>query len=294
MLKNIVVPLDGSFTAGKILPWARNFALQWGARLHLVRAVPDAGWSNESEHARVRERNDSLRYLGEISKELNQEGFLSEVWVREGRPAETVMEVCRKARAGLVTITTRGATTVRRGLFGGTAEKILRMRPPALFIMHASEEEPRSSLVRLKKILVPLDGSPLSESVLSTAAELARGFESALLLATVRAPRSFREVETGGLDAICEKLQKAGIPATHTHASGDPATEIMRLAEKKKARMIVMNSHGRSGFSRFFMGSVSEEVVHGAGVPVYLTFHRMPKGLVMSEARPVGAGESTA
>lgn len=281
MFKSVVVPLDGSFTAEKILPWVKDYAIRTGAKVNLVRAIPPAGISTESDHDRGRDRDDALRYLQSVISKLGEDNIATEVWVKPGPPAPVVIDVARKSRSGLIALTTRGSTTVRRGLFGGTAEKILRMAPQSLLLVHASDETPESP-IKIKRILVPLDGSDLSESIVPTVAQLARWHESRLLLLYVRPFRSSREFNSERLQELCEQLEKSGVNATYAWAVGDASNEILAMAKRKKVGMIAMNSHGRSGFSRFLLGSVAEEVVHGADVPVYLTCRRKP----LKEAEP--------
>ncbi len=275
MFKNIVLPLDGSFTAEKVMPWVQDYAVKAGSRVHLVRVIPGSGLTPEGDHDQARLRDDALRYLEDVSKRFRDQNVLVEIYVRAGKAAEVVIDVARKAHAGLIALTTRGSTTVRRGLFGGTAEKIIRMSPQALFVMHASEDAPRPP-IKIKKILVPMDGSELSESILPTVSQLARWHEARLILGYVRPFRTLKDPQVARFDELCELLEKDGIKATHTWVVGDAATEILNLAQKKEAGLIAMNSHGRSGFTRFLLGSVTEEVVHGADVPVFLTVNRKP------------------
>lgn len=68
-------------------------------------------------------------------------------------------------------------------------------------------------------------------------------------------------------------------------AHGDATMQILHVAERKQVGMIAMNAHGRTGFMRFFLGGVSEEVLHGANAPVYLTCNRKPVKLVLAEPR---------
>jgi nucleotide-binding universal stress UspA family protein len=58
------------------------------------------------------------------------------------------------------------------------------------------------------------------------------------------------------------------IPFEHKLMTGDPAAEIVRLAESEGADMIVMATHGRTGLRRLLMGSVAEAVVRRAACPV--------------------------
>jgi nucleotide-binding universal stress UspA family protein len=62
----------------------------------------------------------------------------------------------------------------------------------------------------------------------------------------------------------------AGVKVSSQKGEGAPIAEIVRLASEIKPRFIVMGSHGRSGFKRFFVGSVAEGVARDAGVPVMI------------------------
>lgn len=269
MFRNILVPLDGSFTAEKILPWAEYYAEAFDSRLHLVRTVEPPGLRLESDHVRNKERNDALCYLNDISAKLTKQGIGSEIYVREGAPAPAIVDLSRKARCEIIMLTTRGSTTVRRGLFGGTAEKILRLAPRSLFITHGAETMGRE----IKTILVPLDGSELSEAVIPGAVRLARIHKSRLLFVSVKPSRSSLRMDEAAtyLEKVCRSVEWEKVTAQYAWTTGDPATKILDLARRKKAGMIAMNSHGRGGFVRFILGSVAEEVLHNSDVPVYLT-----------------------
>ena len=59
------------------------------------------------------------------------------------------------------------------------------------------------------------------------------------------------------------------VPFEHRLVMGNPAEEIVRLADEEGADLIVMATHGRAGFKRLLMGSVAEEVVRRAKCPVF-------------------------
>jgi nucleotide-binding universal stress UspA family protein len=64
------------------------------------------------------------------------------------------------------------------------------------------------------------------------------------------------------------KPSDPSVPFEHRLLRGDPASEIVRLAEEEQVEMIVMGTHGRTGFKRLLMGSVAEAVVRQATRPV--------------------------
>jgi nucleotide-binding universal stress UspA family protein len=72
------------------------------------------------------------------------------------------------------------------------------------------------------------------------------------------------------LENIAAGLQEQGIPVQVVIIEGRPHTEILRFAETNQVDLIVICSRGRSGFSRWLMGSVADRVVRGASTPVLL------------------------
>jgi nucleotide-binding universal stress UspA family protein len=72
------------------------------------------------------------------------------------------------------------------------------------------------------------------------------------------------------LATVAEQLGKKGIKVSIVMLMGEAAEQIVDLAGNEKADLIIMASHGRSGFSRWAMGSVAEKVFHGSSVPILL------------------------
>lgn len=137
-----------------------------------------------------------------------------------------------------------------------------------------------------RKILIPLDGSPLAEHVLDHIAWLATPAETELSLVSV--VESWRYASAGPEFALADlitpvitgmeeylktqktKLEQAGYHVTTRVVEGDAANVLLNMAQTDGVDLIAMSSHGRSGFVRWALGSVAERVLHGAQVPVFL------------------------
>lgn len=134
-----------------------------------------------------------------------------------------------------------------------------------------------------QKVLVPVDGSPESLHALEAAVGLANALGAGLVICSVtdvdQAATLGPEYVHGYLEALGEET--AGIvkrAAAHVGgrvaevesrvATGNVVEQIGQLASATGATWIVMGSHGRSGLSRFLMGSVAEGVLHRSSVPV--------------------------
>lgn len=139
--------------------------------------------------------------------------------------------------------------------------------------------------MKADKILFPTDFSESSDAALRYATVLARDTGAELIIVYVHEPAAAygagdMVVDVGLADDEGLKQQLAAVVptdpnVTHRHEllHGDPIGEIVRLASEEKADMIVMGTHGRTGFTRLLMGSVAEAVVRRADCPVLTVKH---------------------
>ncbi len=134
--------------------------------------------------------------------------------------------------------------------------------------------------MNVHKILFPTDLSAASEFCLEQATSLARARGATLLICHVEEPPlaygggelyyglpSVQDLDVAAaLEAIVPK--HPAVPYEHRLLSGDPATEIVRLAADEGVELIILGTHGRTGLKRLLMGSVAEAVVRRATCPV--------------------------
>jgi nucleotide-binding universal stress UspA family protein len=131
-------------------------------------------------------------------------------------------------------------------------------------------------------ILVPLDGSALSERALPYATTLARVARARMVLlrAIVASPLpdtdptdaevSRRRQAQAYLDDVAEPLRREGLAVEPHVYYGDAAEAILDAARVQHAELVVMSTHGRSGLGRWAFGSVADEVLRSGAVPVLL------------------------
>jgi nucleotide-binding universal stress UspA family protein len=133
---------------------------------------------------------------------------------------------------------------------------------------------------RIEKVLLATDGSPASEPASEQAIDLATQMGCRLLVVSVlgassrpseaapeAAPDS-RASLTSKAQAIVAKAKASGVDASFLVWEGEPGDAIVAAADAESADVIVVGSHGRSGVSRFLIGSVSDYVVRHAHCPV--------------------------
>ncbi len=138
--------------------------------------------------------------------------------------------------------------------------------------------------MKLDRILVPLDGSPLAENALAAAQRLMDDHPNAKLLLLRAAEATtlpggdpiedqvavVREAQDY-LDAMVARLRASGVKDVEaTVWYGPPAPAIVEAARVSKVDVIVMSTHGRSGVGRLLLGSVAESVLRGTPTPILL------------------------
>lgn len=283
MDRTVLVPLDGSFTSERILPWVEDFAVRTGARVKLVRVLPRRHDASDG-HSILRQRRDAFAYLRHVEGRLKKAGVAAQPLLRAGPPAATIVKTAILTRADLIALSARGASRATRFLMGGTAERLLRLSPRPLYIIHSGLRPAGPLPLRLQKIAVPLDGSALSESVLPFAADLAGWYQGEILLVHVRSLRT-PAGDPDRLDELAEMLGARGVRATVRIMTGDAVEQILAAVKRHNADLIAMNSHGRGGFAKLFLGSVAEEVIHAGRVPVFVTKNRKPMPLAREGVR---------
>jgi len=139
----------------------------------------------------------------------------------------------------------------------------------------------------MKRIVVPLDASPVAESVLPVVADLARAGGASIRLLRVEplpnncvdsdgrvvayADQEMARLEAEGLDYLKTVAARlGGIPIESCVRFGDPLTEILKEAGAFDADLIAVTTAGRSGLGRTVLGSVAERVFRKAETPVLL------------------------
>jgi nucleotide-binding universal stress UspA family protein len=311
MYRSILVPLDGSKFGEHALPLAREVARRTGASLKLLHVIPpfpvlDAGSPLLADRDLMAQfQAQSQAYLAGVLQRLGGPSAVpATTTVLEGDIVTQIKDHAAACGADLVVMATHGRGPLARFWLGSVADELVRRLPLPLLLVRPHETPPDlGSAPYLGRVLLPLDGSPLAETILEPAVAvggpeatytLLRVVKPALLPAYVPEGRSLgREVE-GLLDQI-QVLQRRLIADAEEYLAGmasrvrarglqvqtrvaveeQPAVAILREAADSRAGLIALETHGRRGLSRLFLGSVADKVVRAANVPVLV--HRAPR-----------------
>src|SRR6185437_14491355 len=253
-MHTIVVPLDGSPLAEQALLPARTLATNTQARLVLVRAVPFSLASHRRETAGHAALTEAQAYLHGMSRQLEDEGTAVRSDLLPGSPAQAILFAAQVHHADLIAMSTHGSSGIQQAFLGSVADAVLRHSECPVLLTRASS--PPLAPDAPRRILVPLDGSPLSEAALAYLTSEHLADSAKLFLLRVISPPALSD-----------------LPFVSPVAAADLFTRIGEEtnAERKEAEAYLTSLgerylHGRQWEARVVLGYTSEEIVRQAGV----------------------------
>ncbi|MDR7417850.1 MAG: universal stress protein [Armatimonadota bacterium] len=296
MFRRLLVPLDGSQLAETVLPVVQAFAGRFDADvtlLHVVERRPPADVHGERHLASLAEAEAYLRDVaarhfasGRATVHVHGPG--------EGDVAPLIARHAEEFGSGLVMLCSHGRGGARDLLVGSVAQQVLAVgSAPVLLVKPPTGPTPASKVFACSRVLVPLDGSRPSEAALGPAATVARAFGAEVYLLSVvptvatvptdRAPAALmlpgatalslemdEEAVTGYLDDLAARLRADGTTARAFVGRGDPAVIVTEMAGRLEADLLVLATHGRSGMTALWAGSVATRIAARCQRPMLL------------------------
>jgi nucleotide-binding universal stress UspA family protein len=182
---------------------------------------------------------------------------------------------------------THGLSGIQRWLLGSVADKVLHAALNPMFLIRATDQGETEGEARLNKAIVQLDGSPLAEKVLPYVVELSKKMtlEIVLLRAYALPPtlsaddfgaysdELINQLEAEAKDYLTEKIKELREKAYKMSLRPWISVRVQRRSPGLLVapdHLIAMCTHGRSGVTRWVLGSVTERVVRYSGDPVLI------------------------
>ncbi|GEM85428.1 universal stress protein [Meiothermus granaticius NBRC 107808] len=300
MYTRILLPLDGSPPSEHAAGVGLALAARLKAEVVLLQVLEPHRFQELRDHteALAQARTVGQALLEHWHKEARRRHIPTVQRLEEQRDiAQAILQTALEQRCDLVILGTHGRTGLPRVLLGSVAERVARLSPlPVLLVRGEGPEK----APEFKRILVALDGSEFSQEALRHADALAGKIGARLSLVHVvpditqmlaGSGRAWMYANRGALQAQLEAEQKrlreqgqfilkeAQQQCTHCDKLHPILQEahryhiserICRVAEAERADLIVLGTHGLSGWRQFFLGSVANEVAHRAKQPVLL------------------------
>jgi nucleotide-binding universal stress UspA family protein len=221
--------------------------------------------------------------------ELRKLGLKVEVAVEFGHAAEQIVEAAKAKECDLIAMSTHGRTMIGRGILGSVTDKVLHASLiPTLTITPDRAEAFWQENEPITRIILPLDGSPLAEEAIPYVVKLARAMSLKVILVRVNKIGGIyaayadgypyvgsvdieQEIENDSIEYLqsaASRLKAAGVEVEWKLLKGNPTAAIVEIAHDTSQSIIALTTHGRSGFTRWMLGSVAEGLVRASGDPV--------------------------
>lgn len=293
MFGRILLPLDGSKAGEAIIAYAAQVARGLGSPLTLF-------------HASGGGRSRGPEYLERTAVSLRAQDLRVETASVRGKPAAEIVRYAEEEGFHLIAMSTRGRSGLNRLAYGSVADRVLHGTETPLLLISPQEQDAGGG-ASLQGIIVPLDGSPLSEAALPIAEALgsALGLGLTLVRAVSEAALSRRALGAAPhLDypgPLLDPPEHAWELAEHAESSarsyleqhqgplayrglqvstqvlhGPPAPQLVALMQDIPNRLAVMCTRGRSGVGRWVLGSVADQVLRSSGRPVLVIRPTLP------------------
>ncbi len=244
MSTQLLVPLDGSSLADEAIAHAAEIARRIDGTLHLVRvhtplsmfvAATDAPMSIPDPVIDERMREAAELWLADRAQSVSELNDVPVTWeVRIGAPEIEIVLATAERHPRLLVCTTRGAGGAAMRLLGSVTDSVMRHAKCPVFAM--SPDAVKRD-VALQSLLVLLDGSEASSTIMPHAAWLAHAF-----------------------GAKIDRMRLA-------HPPEHPADAIRRYIDATNPDAIALATHGR-GFTRLYMGSVADDLMRTVNRPI--------------------------
>lgn len=283
-IETIVCPTDLSEASLEAVPLATRMARLHGADLHLLHVHLLHSISPSEEDVPFPGEAEARAELESSADEIQWNQVVHEI--RRGvNAAPTILEYADEHDADMIVMGSHGRRGFRRLLLGSVTEEVVRMSPCPVLVVRNRPEKPAPREV--DRVIVPVDFSISTSSVIETARELASALDVPLELLHAVEPipyaqmsypiaidhEDFRTHAQKRLQGYADDVElEQGVTARTVIGMADQV--VIEAAERSASPMVVMSSHGHSGLARALLGSTAERLLRHAPCPVMIVKDR--------------------
>lgn len=289
------MPLDGSTLAEATIPVAEALALHLEASITLLHVLEHDAPSEIHGDSHLTRPDEAAAYLERIAARLRDAGVQVEAHVHDNPEhdvARSIIQHSEELTNDLIVLANHGHGGWRELLVGTIAQKVVRQGERPVFMVPARERAEHPPY-ECRSIAVALSGEAEAEVAIAPTAALALAFAAPVHLisavptlstltgertavaaftpGSTRAALDLEEADTRAyLQTVAHAFGELGIFADATVVRGTTATEILAAADRQDAQLLVLATHGRSGISAIWTGSVGTKMLGRATRPLLL------------------------
>ncbi len=282
-MKTILVPTDFSSYADRALKLACQIAQKQSAEIKLLHVVEQAsapymtavstGLSDQLGNVFVLRRLEKAKsHLEVLVSEISRQGIEVNYQIKIGNPYQSISAHLKQEQCDLIVMGTHGTSGMEEMILGSNAEKVVRKATcPVITI------KDKTNLEDLREMVVAVN--PMEPAFTYTQLRsLQELLDVRLHLVAVNTPSNFI-VERDGLSSLMDFAISGNLSDYQLSLYSDVTEEegIRHYAEDQGADIIAMATHGRSGLGHLLAGSISEQMVNHARLPVVTVPYKSKK-----------------
>ncbi len=295
IIKNLLVPLDGSSLAESVLPITAQLAIKLNVSVTLLHIIETDAPEKIHGQQHLTKPVQAEKYLKSISsldifKNIRVNLHVHETSVKN--VAKSISEHSKELNQDLVVLCTHGSSGIHHLLFGSIAQQVISLGATPVLLINPLLGS-KISDCKFENFLIPLDGNPEHENVLDFAAVIAKlcgasihlfsaipqfgnmsgGFTAAnrLLPGTTSKMMDMIVGDTEEyLNKLKENLVKQNLKVTTGSLRNDPASAIIETSKRFKSDLIILATHGKKGADAFWEGSITPKISKASKIPLLL------------------------
>ena len=295
MFSRILVPLDGSKLAEAVMPLACSMASQLQATLVLFHVVEKKAPQQIHGESHLQSAEQAYTYLQSMVEGLSCKGTHAVIdvhEVQESGVAQTIRDHAEELNTDMIIMCTHGSGGLRDIFLGSIAQQVVRQgETPLLFINPERIRQPEQDII--KRILLPLDGSPAHETAIPSATYLADKLKAEVHLLSVIptsdsvpvkealsrrvSPRAANFTLESSVKNAENYLQKIGETIADRDGQvfgavmrGDAPDKLLDYIEEEEIDLVILATHGHNAIDARWEGSLTPRYLPRSTVPVLL------------------------
>ncbi|AFK19887.1 universal stress protein [Haloferax mediterranei ATCC 33500] len=283
MFDRLLFPTDGSRGSEAVLEHVLDIAEMHGAALHLLHVAPPEPERRPQpdDEATSRRATEGEKFVDDAAARASQTDVETITEVVHGEPYQEIINYGETNDIDLIVMPTHGRSGLSRLLLGSTTERVVRRSDVPVLTVRPDEQSALS--YPYEHILTPTDGSPCANAAVTLGSELAVATEAdihglsvvnvAYFGADVRGPVLVEEFEERAERAVSEAIDIAtetGVANVTDAVERDVSIHqgVLSYIDDHDIDLVVMGTHGHTGFDRYMLGSVAEKLLRTSPVPV--------------------------
>ena len=295
MLEYILLPLDGSSLAERVLPHAVALSKAFNSKLTLLRVINKGDEEDQNNIInpmtwQIR-KSEAEAYLKSVQNHLAEIDIDSEIKILEGNPAQQIIDFARNEDVELIIMSSHGSSGVSAWNINSTVQKVLLRSFMPVMIIRAYQED-YGSLTGLKyhRLFLPLDGSKRAECILPLAKSICSAQDSKVFLThIIEEPRLPRQTPIGDeVKKIITQLREINLKEASTYmaqlkeqfdpenveiiieTSEKPSIAMHNIIDREQIDLVMLSAHGYSGESRWPYGKIALSFIAYGTTPLLI------------------------